>query len=210
MSAGRVLQYDRPAVLLTRPADPFVSRLTGVADRAHAAPVAHHGGRGGAARGLRADRRFAASVSLREVLSELVWSGADAAAVVERRHAARAPDAWRPFWRAGGRADAQRRPYCAGGAARCWWRFSLVPQRFAPLFAPLTEYGAPADLRPGQPRAARARATGHGVPGGGGEHPRGGGARDPGHAPERARSSCRCRARSSISARPFRRWRCSR
>src|SRR5205807_1620060 len=34
MSHGRLLQYDRPAVLLTRPADPFVSRMTGVSDRA--------------------------------------------------------------------------------------------------------------------------------------------------------------------------------
>ena len=29
MSEGRLLQYDRPAVLLTRPADPFVTRMTG-------------------------------------------------------------------------------------------------------------------------------------------------------------------------------------
>ncbi|HJX21090.1 MAG TPA: ABC transporter ATP-binding protein, partial [Steroidobacteraceae bacterium] len=34
MSHGRLLQYDRPAVLLTRPADPFVSRMTGASDRA--------------------------------------------------------------------------------------------------------------------------------------------------------------------------------
>ena len=34
MSQGRLLQYDRPAVLLTRPADPFVARMTGLADRA--------------------------------------------------------------------------------------------------------------------------------------------------------------------------------
>src|SRR5450432_912517 len=34
MSQGRVLQYDSPAMLLTRPADPFVARMTGSADRA--------------------------------------------------------------------------------------------------------------------------------------------------------------------------------
>ncbi len=34
MSQGRVLQYDRPALLLTNPADPFVARMTGSADRA--------------------------------------------------------------------------------------------------------------------------------------------------------------------------------
>ena len=34
MSDGRMLQYDRPAALLIRPADPFVSRLIGTADSA--------------------------------------------------------------------------------------------------------------------------------------------------------------------------------
>src|ERR1700722_16951464 len=34
MSHGCMMQYDRPAVLLTRPADPFVLRMTGIADRA--------------------------------------------------------------------------------------------------------------------------------------------------------------------------------
>ncbi|HUL18878.1 MAG TPA: ABC transporter ATP-binding protein [Steroidobacteraceae bacterium] len=82
MSQGRLLQYDRPAVLLTRPADPFVSRMTGLADRAMrllslttAGEVASPGEGGGP--------RVAASASLREVLSELLWSGAHAALVVE-------------------------------------------------------------------------------------------------------------------------------
>jgi osmoprotectant transport system ATP-binding protein len=80
MSRGTVLQYDRPAVLLTRPADPFVSRLTGTADRAlkllsltTAGEVAEPGPVGGPT--------VAATASLREALSELVWSGADAATV---------------------------------------------------------------------------------------------------------------------------------
>jgi len=34
MSQGRLLQYDRPAVLLSQPADQLVARMTGVADRA--------------------------------------------------------------------------------------------------------------------------------------------------------------------------------
>ncbi len=81
MSSGRLLQYDRPAVLLTRPADPFVSRMAGVSDRAMkllslttAGEAALPGASGGPT--------VAASASLREALSELVWHGADSAAVV--------------------------------------------------------------------------------------------------------------------------------
>ena len=76
MSSGKLLQYDRPAVLLTRPADPFVSRMTGVCGSGHEAAVTDHGRRGGAARCLPSGPKVAASASLREVLSELVWPGA--------------------------------------------------------------------------------------------------------------------------------------
>jgi osmoprotectant transport system ATP-binding protein len=82
MSGGRLLQYDRPAALLTRPADPFVSRLTGLADRAmrllslvSAGEVALPGTSDGPA--------VPPGASLRDVLSELLWSGADSARVVE-------------------------------------------------------------------------------------------------------------------------------
>jgi osmoprotectant transport system ATP-binding protein len=81
MSQGRVLQYDRPALLITRPADPFVSRMTGLADRAMrllslttAGEAAVPGASGGPA--------IAASASLRDALSELVWSGVDSGSVV--------------------------------------------------------------------------------------------------------------------------------
>ena len=81
MSQGRVLQYDRPAVLLTRPADPFVSRMTGIADRAmrllsltSAGEVAVAGAADGPA--------ISASASLRDALSELMWRGAASAPVV--------------------------------------------------------------------------------------------------------------------------------
>jgi osmoprotectant transport system ATP-binding protein len=81
MSGGRLLQYDHPAVLLTRPADPFVSRMTGLADRAMrllslvtAGEAAQPGASDGPA--------VAPSASLREVLSELLWAGADSARVV--------------------------------------------------------------------------------------------------------------------------------
>ena len=82
MSQGRVLQYDRPTALLTRPADPFVSRMTGLADRAMrllslttAGEVASPGGSSGP--------KVSASASLREALSEMLWSGADSALVVD-------------------------------------------------------------------------------------------------------------------------------
>jgi osmoprotectant transport system ATP-binding protein len=81
MCGGKLLQYDRPAVLLTRPADPFVSRMTGVSDRAMkllslttAGEAAMPGGSDGPT--------VAASANLREVLSELVWRGEGSAAVL--------------------------------------------------------------------------------------------------------------------------------
>jgi len=82
MSEGRMLQYDPPAALLTRPADPFVSRMTGMADRAMrllslttAAEAALPGGSSGPS--------VAATASLRDVLSELLWRGADSAVVTD-------------------------------------------------------------------------------------------------------------------------------
>lgn len=87
MSRGRVLQCDRPAALLTRPEDPFVAQLTGVADRAlrllslskaGAVAVPLAAGMGGAG-----ERTVAADASLRDVLSDLTWHGADSAIVVD-------------------------------------------------------------------------------------------------------------------------------
>ncbi|OLB13580.1 MAG: amino acid ABC transporter ATP-binding protein [Gammaproteobacteria bacterium 13_2_20CM_66_19] len=82
MSLGRVLQYDRPAVLLTRPADPFVARMTGVSDRAMrllSLTTAGEAALPGASEGP----TVAASASLREVLSELLWRGAESAIVTD-------------------------------------------------------------------------------------------------------------------------------
>ena len=82
MSGGRLLQYDRPAVLLTRPADPFVSRMTGLADRAMRLLSLVTAGEAvlpGASDGP----EVPPTASLREVLCELLWSGADSARVVE-------------------------------------------------------------------------------------------------------------------------------
>jgi osmoprotectant transport system ATP-binding protein len=82
MSHGQVLQYDRPAVLLTRPADPFISRLTGTGDRAMkllALTTAGEAAEGGATSGP----AVAAAATLREVLSDLMWSGAPEATVLD-------------------------------------------------------------------------------------------------------------------------------
>ncbi len=82
MSRGRLLQYDRPAMLLTHPADPFVSRLTGTADRALkllSLTTAAQAMEPGAAAGD--GPAVAATDSLRDVLAQLLWSGAAAATV---------------------------------------------------------------------------------------------------------------------------------
>jgi osmoprotectant transport system ATP-binding protein len=88
MSDGKMLQYDRPAMLLTRPSDPFVSRLTGTGDRAmkllsltSAGDAAEPGACDGPS--------VPATASLRDVLSDLMWRGAGAATVVNTDGTAR-------------------------------------------------------------------------------------------------------------------------
>jgi len=82
MSGGKLLQYDRPAVLLTRPADPFVSRMTGLADRALRLLSLIPAGEA-ALPGVSDGPAVAATASLRDVLSELLWCKAPSARVVE-------------------------------------------------------------------------------------------------------------------------------
>ncbi|MGB6602949.1 MAG: ABC transporter ATP-binding protein [Steroidobacteraceae bacterium] len=82
MSEGRVLQYDRPALLLTQPADPFVSRMTGIADRAMRLLTLISAGEA-ATPGAGAGPDVAASATLRDVLCELVWRGVDSVRVVD-------------------------------------------------------------------------------------------------------------------------------
>ncbi|HVS75623.1 MAG TPA: ABC transporter ATP-binding protein [Steroidobacteraceae bacterium] len=88
MSEGRLIQYDRPEVLLTHPADPLVARMTGSTERAMrllslatageaALPLAPNEA---ATSGL----VVPTSASLREVLSELLWRGSECATVVDR------------------------------------------------------------------------------------------------------------------------------
>jgi osmoprotectant transport system ATP-binding protein len=81
MSQGQLLQYDRPAALLVHPADPFISRLTGTGDRAMkllSLTTAGEAAEAGSAEGP----TVAAAATLRDVLSELLWSGAAAATVI--------------------------------------------------------------------------------------------------------------------------------
>ncbi|HTT43138.1 MAG TPA: ABC transporter ATP-binding protein [Steroidobacteraceae bacterium] len=82
MSQGRVLQYDRPAQLLTHPADPFVARMTGLADRAMRLLSLTTAGELAAA-GESSGPRVPESASLREALSEMLWCGAQSALVVD-------------------------------------------------------------------------------------------------------------------------------
>jgi osmoprotectant transport system ATP-binding protein len=81
MSHGRLLQYDRPATLLTQPADPLVARMTGLADRAMRLLSLTTAGQA-ALPGASPGPTVPASASLREALSDLVWQGAQSAQVV--------------------------------------------------------------------------------------------------------------------------------
>jgi osmoprotectant transport system ATP-binding protein len=77
MSGGRLLQHDRPARLVTHPADPFVSQLVGVGERALRL-LALTPARQLAVAGAVPGPALPANASLREALSELLWSGAEA------------------------------------------------------------------------------------------------------------------------------------
>ena len=83
MSAGRVLQYDRPAALITRPADPLVSRMTGLSDRALRLLSLIPAGEAALPGEVAAGAEVASSATLRDVLSELLWRGAESARVVD-------------------------------------------------------------------------------------------------------------------------------
>ncbi|MGA7822719.1 MAG: ABC transporter ATP-binding protein [Steroidobacteraceae bacterium] len=82
MSEGRVLQYDRPAVLLTQPADPFVSRMTGITGRALRLLTLISAGEA-AMPGAGDGPEVVASATLHDVLSELVWRRVDSVRVVD-------------------------------------------------------------------------------------------------------------------------------
>jgi osmoprotectant transport system ATP-binding protein len=87
MSEGRLLQYDRPEVLVTRPCNPLVARMTGSAERAMRLLSLTTAGEAVlplAAGHAAADALVVpTSASLREVLSELLWRGSECATVVD-------------------------------------------------------------------------------------------------------------------------------
>jgi osmoprotectant transport system ATP-binding protein len=87
MSAGRLLQYDRPEVLVTHPADPLVARMTGSAERAMRLLSLTTAGEAAlplTPNEARTDGLVVpTSASLREVLSELLWRGCDGATVID-------------------------------------------------------------------------------------------------------------------------------
>jgi osmoprotectant transport system ATP-binding protein len=81
MSRGRLLQHDRPARLITQPADPFVSQMIGSGDKSLRLLSLTTAGE--AAESGQVDGPVVPwSATLRDVLAELVWSGAAAARVV--------------------------------------------------------------------------------------------------------------------------------
>ena len=87
MSEGRLLQYDRPEVLVTRPANALVGRMTGSAERAMRLLSLTTAGEAASPFAASEQRSEAVvvptSASLREVLSELLWRGSECATVVD-------------------------------------------------------------------------------------------------------------------------------
>ncbi|HTX04473.1 MAG TPA: ABC transporter ATP-binding protein [Steroidobacteraceae bacterium] len=87
MSEGRVLQYDRPEVLIAHPADPLVARMTGSSERAMrllSLTTAGEAALPGTADGSAHEGPLIpAGASLREALSELLWRGSDCGTVVD-------------------------------------------------------------------------------------------------------------------------------
>src|SRR5258706_11715820 len=82
MREGRVLQHDRPGLLLTHPADPFVTRLSGTADRALRLLSLTTAGEL-AEPGPPEKRTGAAAASLRAGLSDLTCGCAGAGTVLD-------------------------------------------------------------------------------------------------------------------------------
>jgi osmoprotectant transport system ATP-binding protein len=87
MSEGRLMQYDRPEVLVTRPANPLVARMTGSAERAMRLLSLTSAGEAALpltpTDGVADGPLVPTSASLREVLSELLWRGSECATVVD-------------------------------------------------------------------------------------------------------------------------------
>ena len=77
LSEGHLLQYADPAAIVLDPADEFVARLTGAGDRAYRL-LSLATARDALEQGEADGPDVHPETSLREVLAELVWTGADA------------------------------------------------------------------------------------------------------------------------------------
>jgi osmoprotectant transport system ATP-binding protein len=77
LSEGRLLQYAEPAQIVLKPADRFVAQLTGAGDRAYRL-LSLATARDALEPGPAAGPEVHPDTSLREVLAELVWTGAAA------------------------------------------------------------------------------------------------------------------------------------
>ena len=158
MSQGRLLQYDRPAVLLTRPADPLVARMTGLADRAMRLLSLTTAGEA-AIRRCTTDRIPAGArigLAARGAVGADMAGGASPAAQVVGADGSRRAGTLRSSrsWAAGARPDARgdAPAVCGAGAA------GDVPGGAAVVRARVRaadRVRGAADLRPGEPAAAR-------------------------------------------------------
>ena len=208
-SQGRLVQYAEPAELVAHPADEFVARLTGTADRAFrllSLTTAGEAAEPGPAEGAPIAAPTSACATpwpnwSGPARTPCRWSTADGARIGRVTMA----------------GDRRARP----AAVRAHLPLLLRLAGLALLVAFLVDAGelradlraadreqCAADLHPEQPAQPDLGPSANRVRGGRRQH-RGGGR--PGHLRHPARpepSSCRCRARSSTSARPFRRWRC--
>ncbi len=83
MSGGKLLQCSTPEKILTEPADPFVQQLTGTSDRAlklmSLSPLKESMAPAKSGLGFALPQ----SLSLRDALAEMIWQGADEAAVTD-------------------------------------------------------------------------------------------------------------------------------
>jgi osmoprotectant transport system ATP-binding protein len=77
LDRGRLLQFAEPAQLVAHPADEFVARLCGTADRAFKLLSLTTAGEA-AEPGLAAGAPIPAPTSLRDALAQMMWSGAEA------------------------------------------------------------------------------------------------------------------------------------
>jgi osmoprotectant transport system ATP-binding protein len=82
MDEARLLQYGTPAELLTRPAEAFVERLTGTTDRPFRL-MSLMTAREAVEPGLASGQPLPASMNLRDVLAQLVWSGQESLPVAD-------------------------------------------------------------------------------------------------------------------------------